>query len=317
MYSSSTPCRAVRRFSSCFCFSSMIILLFCRTLIHLCESGCSWFLMSSFFLQRNLQIKDDSSVNTSTKLYNKVKKNNYVWSLVLRLWLFTCDPWVALRFGCSFGVRPFPPDGRHLCGTLVGVWDAGTVLLVGACAAITVAQSVTRTIMVAVIIFSAWKRTGVSQLCLVQMSSAVCGYFLPLKPAWERRVSVEVKVPAAPVLLHHLHHPLFQVPAQLVVVHGAKQAAASRVSAPDGIHASLWSWSCDGEMEVSMLMFPPSLVRCQCSGHATAAACWFKYSGRTLLLFVHNEQRPRIGCSCSIDWKEGAAELLSTSLLLL
>ncbi len=112
------------------------------------------------------------------------------------------------------------------------VGDAGAVLLVGPCAFFTVAQPV--------ITLGVRGADGVLELCglLIDSSSAVCGYFLPLKPARQRRFSLEVKVPAAAVLLSDLLQLQLQVPAQLVVVHWAKQTPANRLSAPDGIHPS-------------------------------------------------------------------------------
>lgn len=135
--------------------------------------------------------------------------------------LLTCDPCVAPGLGCGSWPRPLPPDGRRLSGTLAGVGDAGAVLLVGPWAFLPVAQPVVL---------------------------RPCGHLLPLKPAGQRRLSLEVEVPAAAVLLGDLPQPELQVPAQLVVVHRAEQTPADRLSAPDGIHPSKrFCWSLDGK----------------------------------------------------------------------
>lgn len=109
----------------------------------------------------------------------------------------TCNSCVVSGLGCGFRERPLPPDGRHFSGTLACVGDAGAVLLVGPCALSTVAEPV---ILLSVGADSVLHLSGL----LVRRSSAVCGYFLPLKPALQRRLRLEVKVPAATVLLSDL-----------------------------------------------------------------------------------------------------------------
>ena len=139
--------------------------------------------------------------------------------------LLTCNSCVpAPGLGCRSGVRPLPPDGRRLGGTLARVGDAGAVLLVGVRALLAVAQPVSA--------------HGVRPLCglPVERSGAVCGHLLPLEPARQRRVGLEVEVPAAAVLLGDLLQPLLQVPAQLLLVHRAEQAPAHRLSALHGVH---------------------------------------------------------------------------------
>lgn len=114
------------------------------------------------------------------------------------------------------------------------VGDAGAVLLVGGHALITHAQSA--------LTLRVWgANSGVLQLCsllTVEGRGTICGDFLPLEPAGQRRVALEVEVPGAAVLLGDLLHPQLQVSAQLLVVHRAEQTPADRLSAPDGLHAS-------------------------------------------------------------------------------
>lgn len=131
--------------------------------------------------------------------------------------ILTCNSRVS-----GFEERPLPLDGRRVNGTRVG--DVGAVFLVGPSAA-------------SIITFCSTDEVLHPSGLTVEIR-ALCGYFLPLKPAGKRRVIVEVKVPAPAVLLGHLLQLQLQVPAQLLVVHGAKQTPASRLSAPDGIHPS-------------------------------------------------------------------------------
>lgn len=201
--------------------------------------------------------------------------------------LLTCNSCVpAPGLGCRSGVRPLPPDGRHLGGALVRVGDAGAVLLVGVCALLAVAQPVT--------MLGVRGADGVHLLCglLVERSGAVCGHFLPLKPAGQRRVGLEVKVPAAAVLLGDLLQPLLQVPAQLLLVHRAEQAPADRLSALDGVHrANGWSSG-----------WRRSRCCCLVSCGQHNAAGRFKGCRAHRVVFVHNEQRLLIGCS-SLNWR--------------
>lgn len=140
--------------------------------------------------------KDVKSLNILTFWLNKCGLQD---ELAHSLYIFlTCDSCVVSGLGCRFGESPLPPDGRHFSGTLVCVGDAGAVLLVGPCAFFAVAQPV--------VTLSVRGADSVLELCglLIDSSSAVCGYFLPLKPARQRRFSLEVKVPAAAVLLSDL-----------------------------------------------------------------------------------------------------------------
>lgn len=141
--------------------------------------------------------------------------------------MLTCNSCLAFGLDCRLWERPLPPDGRHFSGVLGCVGDAGAVLSLFS---LTVSQPVTL-----------WRAdSSVLQLrgLLVRSSSAVCGDFLPLKPAWKRCVSLEVEVPAAAVLLSDFLQLYLQVTAQLVVVHRAKQTPAHRLFTPDGIHPS-------------------------------------------------------------------------------
>lgn len=145
-------------------------------------------------------------------------------------WFLTCDSRVLPALVRRFGERPLPPDGRHLCGTLVRVGDARAVLLVGgARSLLAAAQSV-----VSLGVGGAHGDARVRGL-LVKRSSAGRGDFLPLKPAGQRRLGLEVEVPAPAVLLTDLLQPLLQFPAQLLAVHRAEQTPANRLSAPDGM----------------------------------------------------------------------------------
>lgn len=72
----------------------------------------------------------------------------------------------------------------------------------------------------------------------MESRSADYRYFLPLKPARQRGFTLEVKIPAPAVLLNDLLKLQLQVPAQLAVVHRAKQAPANRLPAPGGLHPS-------------------------------------------------------------------------------
>lgn len=125
----------------------------------------------------------------------------------------TCDPCIVFETGCRFG----EPVEHLFSGTLVLVGDVGAVLLVGPCAVFAVARPV-----------PTWTVGSVLRPC----------GFLPLKPAGQRGFTLEVKIPAPPVLLNDLLKLQLQVPAQLAVVHRAKQAPANRLPAPGGLHPS-------------------------------------------------------------------------------
>lgn len=137
----------------------------------------------------------------------------------------TCDSCVISEFGCRLRARPLPPGGCLFCGTLACVGDLGTVLLIGF------------TLYELVFPFSAGS-ADLPQRCgvVIKSSGAGCGDLLPLEPAGHRRLTLEVKVPAAAVLIHDLLQPQLQVPAQLLVIHRAEQTPTRELFAPDGIH---------------------------------------------------------------------------------
>lgn len=176
----------------------------------------------------------------------------------------TCDSCVLPALVRRFGERPLPPDGRHLCGTFARVGDAGAVLLVGgARSLLAAAQSV-----VSLGVGGAHGCARVRGLP-IKCSGAGRGDFLPLKPAGQRRLGVEVEVPAPAVLLADLPQPLLQFPAQLLAVHRAEQTPAHRLSAPDGMRR--WSHG-------SSFCLPSALLwSAQCRGAILKAA------GRTML----------------------------------
>lgn len=128
----------------------------------------------------------------------------------------TCDAAEGSGPGRRLGERPLPPpEGRRVGGTLARVGHhPGAVLLVGPGAVLPAARPP----------------------AFARLRGAVRGDFLPLEPAGQRRLRLEVEVPAAAVPLRHLPQLQRQVPAQLVVVHRAEQAPADRLSAADGIH---------------------------------------------------------------------------------
>lgn len=108
--------------------------------------------------------------------------------------LLTCDLCVMCGLGCRLWERPLPPDGRHFSGTLACVGDARAVLLVCPWALIVVAATISI------------RRADISRLCrvVIERSGADCGYLLPLVPAGQRRLTLEVEVPPATVLLDDL-----------------------------------------------------------------------------------------------------------------
>lgn len=129
----------------------------------------------------------------------------------------TCNSCIASGLHCRLcGSLPLSPEWRHFTGKLGCVGDVGAVLLVGGCAESVITLSVWITDCRFLQLFR----------LLVESSSAVCWDFLPLKPAGQRCVSLEVKVPTAAVLLCDFLQLHLQISAQLVVVHRAEQTPA-------------------------------------------------------------------------------------------
>ena len=141
---------------------------------------------------------------------------------------FTCDPCPGSRLGSRSGEPPLPPDRRHLGGELVG--DAGPVLLVGPCALHGVDQPV--------LIPTGRSADSLPRLCRIPVESrgSVGGDLLPEKAARQRRLGPEAEVPAPAVLLRDLPELQLEVHAQALVVHGAEQTPANRLSSPDRNH---------------------------------------------------------------------------------
>lgn len=141
------------------------------------------FLSSSSVLRKTLPRKRTIFIHTFLLIYSWIKMYCRV-----EVPLLTCDSCVICGLGCRLWARPLPADGRRFSGTLACVGDARAVLLVCPWALISI------------------RRADISRLCrvVIERSSAHCGYLLPLEPAGQRCVTLEVEVPTSTVLLNDL-----------------------------------------------------------------------------------------------------------------
>lgn len=152
------------------------------------------FLSSSSVLRKTLPRKRTKIAHSYFLFSWYIVESRRIAGWKLKTLLLTCDSCVMCGLGCRIWERPLPPDGRHFSGTLACVGDARAVLLVCPWALIVVAATVSI------------RRADISRLCrvVIERSSADCGYLLPLEPAGQRCLTLEVEVPPATVLLDDL-----------------------------------------------------------------------------------------------------------------